>query len=213
MSDKIKISIVEDSPSYRETFAALIESSNKLELISVFDNAEDAVKQIPNDKPDIVLMDLNLPGRTGIEATRYLKSKMDNVQIMVITVYDDSHKVFEALAAGANSYLLKRTAPEEIIDSIIDLHNGGSPMTPQIARMVVQNFREELSQNDELKNLSDREREILSHLAKGYSYKEIGEELFISTETVRGHLRKVYKKLQVRSSSQAILKYLGKSRD
>lgn len=210
MNRKIKIAIVEDNPKIRETFRVIIESTSEFELTSSYDNAEEALKDIPKKNPDVILMDLNLPGKSGIEATRSLKKELNDLQVMVITVYNDSHRVFEALIAGADGYLLKRTPPEEIVEAIKDLHKGGSPMTPQIARMVVQSFRNEKRNFDELESLSEREREILSHLAKGYSYKEIGEELFISTETVRGHLRKIYKKLQVRSSSQAILKYLGK---
>ncbi len=210
MNRKIKIAIVEDNPKIREAFRVIIESTSEFELTSSYDNAEEALKDIPKKNPDVILMDLNLPGKSGIEATRSLKKELNDLQVMVITVYNDSHRVFEALIAGADGYLLKRTPPEEIVEAIKDLHKGGSPMTPQIARMVVQSFRNEKRNFDELESLSEREREILSHLAKGYSYKEIGEELFISTETVRGHLRKIYKKLQVRSSSQAILKYLGK---
>jgi RNA polymerase sigma factor (sigma-70 family) len=210
LNRKIKIAIVEDNPKIRETFRVIIESTSEFELTSSYDNAEEALKDIPKKNPDVILMDLNLPGKSGIEATRSLKKELNDLQVMVITVYNDSHRVFEALIAGADGYLLKRTPPEEIVEAIKDLHKGGSPMTPQIARMVVQSFRNEKRNFDELESLSEREREILSHLAKGYSYKEIGEELFISTETVRGHLRKIYKKLQVRSSSQAILKYLGK---
>jgi RNA polymerase sigma factor (sigma-70 family) len=210
LNRKIKIAIVEDNPKIRETFRVIIESTSEFELTSSYDNAEEALKDIPKKNPDVILMDLNLPGKSCIEATRSLKKELNDLQVMVITVYNDSHRVFEALIAGADGYLLKRTPPEEIVEAIKDLHKGGSPMTPQIARMVVQSFRNEKRNFDELESLSEREREILSHLAKGYSYKEIGEELFISTETVRGHLRKIYKKLQVRSSSQAILKYLGK---
>ncbi len=211
MDEKLKISIVEDSSKIRETFTELVNSHSAFEFISAYETAEDALKNIPSDKPDIVLMDINLPGKSGIDCTRKLKKIMKSVQIMIITVYEDSQLVFEALSAGANGYILKRTAPSEIINSIIDLHNGGSPMSPQIARMVVQSFQKKIKNEDEINSLTEREREILSYLARGYRYKEIGEALFISTETVRGHLRNIYQKLQVRSATQALLKYMGKN--
>ena len=196
---------------FGKLFRNLINSHTDFELISVSETAEDALKTLPSEKPDIILMDINLPGKSGIDCTRKLKKIMDNVQIMIITVYDDSQLVFEALSAGANGYILKRTPPSEIISSIMDLHNGGSPMSPQIARMVVQSFQKKNLNEVEINSLTEREREILSYLARGYRYKEIGETLFISTETVRGHLRNIYQKLQVRSATQALLKYMGKN--
>ena len=157
-------------------------------------------------RPDVVLMDINLPRMSGIECTRRLKERQPDVPIMMLTIYEDDEKIFDSLTAGASGYLLKKTPPAKLLDAILELHNGGSPMSSRIARKVVETFRALGTSSKEIENLSKRESEILSHLAKGYRYKEIADTLFISIETVRTHIRNIYEKLHVRSRSEAVLK-------
>ena len=168
------------------------------------------MREIPREKPDVVLMDINLPDLSGIECVRRLKAEYPDLQIMMLTMYEDSEQVFQALAAGASGYLVKRTPPGQLIEALKEVHQGGSPMSMQIARMVVDSFHHMGPARDETANLTPREEEILSHLAKGLRYKEIADTLFISVETVRSHLRRIYEKLHVRSRTEAVVKYLRK---
>jgi len=166
---------------------------------------------IPTANPDVVLMDINLSKLSGIDCVRQLKPQLASTQFIMLTVYSDDRLIFEALSAGASGYLLKRTVPSEIINAIREVHRGGSPMSGQIARRVVQSFRSApgAKKNDpEKARLSPREHEILTFLSKGYRYKEIAAELNISTETVRTHLRRIYEKLQVRSGTEAVVRFL-----
>lgn len=204
----INVSIVEDDNGIRESLEILINGSEGFTCLNTYKNAESAMINIPKEKPDVILMDINLPGATGIECVRKLKSSIPELNIIMLTVYDDSSNIFNALAAGANGYLLKRTPPMKLLEAIKEVNEGGSPMSSQIARMVVDSFRKMGESKEEQNNLTKREDEILSQLAKGYKYKEIGEKLFISTETVRSHLRNIYEKLQVRSRTEAVVKYL-----
>ncbi len=202
----INIAIVEDNVEIREGLAVLINGSDGFHCVATFANAEDALVDLLKARPDVVLMDINLPRMSGIECTRKLKQKQPGLPVMVLTVYDDDEKIFDSLAAGASGYILKKTPPVKLLEAIVELHNGGSPMSSRIARKVVETFRSMEVSSKDTENLSKRELEILSYLAKGYQYKEIAETLFISIETVRTHIRNIYEKLHVRSRSEAVLK-------
>lgn len=206
----IKVSIVEDDSGIRESLCVLINGSEGFECVSKYSNPVEAIRHIAEEKPDVILMDINMPRMSGIECVKKIKHKLPEIQIIMLTVYDDTDKIFEALRAGAFGYLLKRTPPASLIDSIKQVHTGGSPMSPQIARKIVQSFYESGEAADEEFNLTEREKEILSYLAKGYRYQEIADKLFISIDTVRSHIRKIYRKLQVRSRTEAVMKYLKK---
>lgn len=206
----ITVSLVEDVDEIRESIAILLNGSGVCRCIGKYRTASEALKGIPSEKPDVVLMDINLPDLSGIECVRKLKVINPSQQVVMLTMYDDSDQVFRALAAGATGYLLKRTAPAKLLEAIQEVHQGGSPMSMQIARLIVQSFQQSHAPNDQTTNLTQREQEILSYLAKGLRYKEIADTLFISVETVRSHLRKIYEKLHVRSRTEAVLKYLNK---
>lgn len=202
----IRVIIVEDDPDIRQSFEIIVGSVADFECLSSFTNAEDAVRDIPVLKPDVVIMDIHLPGMTGIEAVRILKEQMPALQITMCTVYEDDEHIFNALKSGANGYLLKRTSPEKLIESLRDLHQGGAPMNSEIARRVVASFRHKAAPAPELATLTAREREILDLLAKGYLYKEIAAELFISIETVKRHIHNIYEKLHVQTRTEALNK-------
>ena len=206
----IRVAIVEDNTEIREGLCTLINGFAGYRCVATYPDAEKALRGLPAQDVDVVLMDINLPGMSGIECVEELKEKCPDVQFMMLTVYEDDDRIFKSLMAGATGYILKKTPPSELLDAIRDLHNGGSPMSEGIARRVVQVFRQMGSSSRETENLSQRESEILSHLAKGYHDKEIAEKLFLSVETVRTHLRNIYKKLHVRSRTEAVLKYLKK---
>ncbi len=206
----ITVAIVEDEDEVREGLAMLINGSEGFRCVQRHSSAEKALPEILKNKPDVLLMDINLPGMSGIECMRQLKAHQLGLPIMVLTVYDDDDKIFESLKAGASGYLLKKTPPAKILEAIVELHAGGSPMSSRIARKVVQTFQATSPSSEEAENLSKREHEILLYLAKGYRYKEIAEALFISIETVRTHLRNIYEKLHVRSRSEAVLKVYPK---
>ena len=208
--EKIKTVIVDDKKDIRTNLEILLNSSNEIICIGTFPNYDVAVKEIPKIKPDVILMDINMPGKSGIECVKTLKPILPKTQFIMLTMYDDSDSVFEALRVGATGFLLKRTPPTKILEAVKEVFMGGSPMSMEIARMVVGSFKTESKKNDIQSKLTDREWEILEHLSKGMRYKEIAEELFISIETVRSHLRKIYEKLQVRSATEAVLKYLNK---
>jgi DNA-binding NarL/FixJ family response regulator len=202
----IKVAIVEDSTDIREGLAVLINGSEGFRCVATYSSAEDALSDLLKRKPDVVLMDINLPHMSGVECTRKLKALRPDLPIMVLTVYDNDDSIFDSLKAGSSGYILKNTPPTKLLESILDVYNGGSPMSSRIARKVVQSFKEVESASEARENLSKRENEILAYLAKGYRYKEIAESLFISIETVRTHLRNIYEKLHVRSRSEAVLK-------
>lgn len=206
----IKVAIVEDDNDIRAGLAVLIDGSEGFQCVAAYSSAEDALSDVLKKKPDVVLMDINLPHMSGIECTRKLKELRPDLSIMVLTVYDDDESIFESLKAGARGYILKKTPPAKLLESILDLSNGGSPISSQIARKVVQTFQALGTSSEERENLSRRENEILAYLAKGYRYKEIAETLFISIETVRTHVRNIYEKLHVRSRTEAVLKAFPK---
>ena len=209
----ISISIVEDNDKLRGTLAKVISRAEGFRLASDYANAEDALADLPKIKPDAVLMDINLPGINGVECVRQLKSLLPQTQVMMLTVYEDTENIFNALAAGANGYLLKRTPTKELIEAIREMQRGGSPMTTHIARLVVQSFQKPVTAasaatNRELSELSEREQQVLDLLVQGLIYKEIAEKLGISYETVHTYIRRIYEKLQVRTRTEAVAKFL-----
>ena len=212
---QVQVSIVEDDRILRESLSALVRRAGDLELVDAYPDAESAIAGIPRLPPDVVVMDLNLapPGsgrKSGIDCVAAIKAALPALQVLVLTVYDDADKVFEALRAGASGYLLKRATPDEILDAIREVHSGGAPMSMQIARRVVESFRADRQPAGEFDMLTPREREILGLLAEGGLYKEIAKTLGLSTSTVRVHLHSIYTKLHVQTRTQAVLKYLGR---
>ena len=207
---KIKTVIVEDKEEIRNNLEILLNSSSEIKCLKTFSNSETAIKGMTELNPDVILMDINLPGMSGIECTKLLKPKLPDTQIIILTMYEDGEMVFDALSAGATGYLLKRTTSAQLIKSIKEVYAGGSPMSMEIARLVVNSFKKGKNNENVKEILTNREWEILGFLSKGMRYKEIAEQLFISVETVRSHLRKIYSKLQVRSATEAVLKYLKK---
>jgi DNA-binding NarL/FixJ family response regulator len=204
----IKVAIVEDDAEIREGLAVLINGSSGYRCVATFPDAEHAIAGLPSHAPDVVLMDIHLPKMSGIDCTEKLKTEHPNLQIMMLTVYEDDDQVFRSLAAGATGYVLKKTPPADLLEAIGSVFAGGSPMSDRIARKVVQEFHRVGRSSKEIENLTDRETEVLSYIAKGYPDKVIAEKLFISSETVRSHIRSVYQKLHVRSRTQAALKFL-----
>lgn len=208
-SQTIRVSIVEDHNELRGSWKNILDGAADFTCISCYATAEAAVEGIPKVNPDVVLMDINLPGMSGIECTRILRSMIPKLQVLILTVYEDSDRIFEALEAGASGYLLKRTSPEELLHAIVEVRNGGSPMTSEVARKVVQSFRKPArSKAAEDAKLTPREEEILKLLAQGYVTKEIADKLGITYFTTQTHLKNIYEKLHVRSRTEAVLKYL-----
>jgi DNA-binding NarL/FixJ family response regulator len=205
MEPAITVAIVEDTEVIRDTLKMLVSGTAGFNCIGVFADAEEALSQIPGLCPDIVIMDIGLPGISGIECVRKLKGKCTNTQYLMCTIFEDDENIFEALKAGATGYILKKTPPAKIIEAITELHNGGSPMSGQIARRVIQVLHQP-KKNDALEALTERETEILQLLAKGLRYKEISDQLFISVATVRTHIHNIYEKLQVQSRTDALNK-------
>ncbi len=197
----ISVIIVEDDSEIRESLKLLIESTPDFETLSTFEDAESALKWLDEEIPDIVLMDLGLPGMSGIEAIKKIKEKYPDLDVLVLSIHENDEYVFDALCAGATGYLTKDTPPQKIIDGMNEAYNGGAPMSTQIARMVVGSFK--IKPSPELTN---RESEVLAELCNGSSYKMIADKLFISEETVRKHLKNIYRKLEVHSKSEAVAK-------
>lgn len=205
----ISVSIVEDDLDLKESIEQFISSSTGFRCLSTHAHADEALARIPSASPDVVLMDINLGGMSGIECTRRLKEVVPGVQILMLTVFEDSEKIFQALAAGASGYLLKRVAPSKLLDAIREVHAGGSPMSGPIARKVVQSFHLSPTTSKEGDALSPRERQVLDLLAKGYAYKQISDQLELSIDTIRTYIRRIYDKLHVHSRTEAVARYLG----
>lgn len=208
--DIISVAIVEDNHDIRSAMELLINGSEGYACIGAFNNAEMALEKVPQLLPNVVLMDFNLPGINGIECIARLKAEYPDMQFMMLTVYEDDDKIFMALEAGASGYILKKTSPGDLLDAIRELHDGGSPMSSQIARRVVAYFQKQARPNPALEALTSREKEILDQLSKGFLYKEIAGNLFISIETVRRHVHNIYEKLHVRSRTDAVNKYFNR---
>ena len=202
-----KFAIVEDNATIRESLIEFAQVDPECRCVCACATAEEALKQIPKHRPDIVLMDIQLPKLSGIECTAQLKQLLPSVQIVMVTVYEDTERIFKALSAGACGYLLKRCAPEELIAAIREIRQGGAPMSREIARKVIASFQNPVTTNAEVGELSPREREILELLAQGFANKEIAHRVGVSDGTVRWHLRHVYDKLHVRSRTEAALKF------
>jgi DNA-binding NarL/FixJ family response regulator len=202
----ITVSIIEDDAPAREIFVDWIRRAPGFQFVSQHESCEDALVKLPDAKPAVVLADINLPGKNGIDCVRHLKPLLPQTQFVMLTVYEDSNHIFEALAVGASGYLLKQTPRTELIAALKDVYAGGSPMTSNIARKVVQSFQPFEPHADESANLSPREHEVLELLARGYLYKEISDSLSISVATVNTYIRRIYEKLHVRSRGQAVAK-------
>ena len=204
----IRVSIIEDDAWIRENLAGRIQQTEGFTCVGAYRTGEEAIAQLPTLAPHVILMDINLPKMNGIECVRQLKGLIPSAQILMLTVYEDSDKIFNSLLAGASGYLLKRTPQAEILDAIAQVHRGNSPMTGHIARKVVQYFNQRGGVGPEVEKLSTREREVLEHLAKGMPYKEIATLLSVSIDTVRVHIKGIYGKLHVHSRGEAVAKYL-----
>jgi DNA-binding NarL/FixJ family response regulator len=207
----ISVSIVEDDAGVRASLARLIDGSPGFRCLSQHPSAESGLQDLPKANPEVVLMDINLPGLSGVECVRRLKPLLPQTQIIMLTVYQNTEHIFNALAAGATGYLLKQTPPTELLAAIRDVHGGGSPMSSHIARKIVQSFQKSVPPSRETENLSPREAEVLDLLAKGYLYKEIAEKTGLTYATVHTHIRHIYEKLHVRSRAQAVAKHLGQT--
>lgn len=204
----ITVSLVEDNEQLRKTLARVVDRADGFECLSDYGSAEAALEGLPKDRPQVVLMDINLPGINGVECVRKLKQVLPQTQVIMLTAYEDTENIFNALAAGASGYLLKRTKSAELLEAIQDVQKGGSPMTTHIARKVVQSFQQAPASQQQTESLSAREKEVLDALAQGLMYKEIAEKLGISYETVHTYIRRIYEKLQVRTRTEAVAKFL-----
>ena len=205
----VTVTIVEDNEQLRGTLAKVINRAEGFECVGQHPSAEAALESLPNEKPNVVLMDINLPGMNGVECVRKLKQLLPQTQAIMLTVYEDTENIFNALAAGASGYLLKRTPSAELLAAIHQVLQGGSPMTAHIARKVVQSFQKPVAAATEAtEDLSPREKEVLDCLSQGFLYKEIAEKLGISYETVHTYIRRIYEKLQVRTRTEAVAKFL-----
>ena len=202
----IKVSIVEDDKVIREGMETLIKTQPGLELTGAYENSEDFMRDLKNITPDVVLMDIELPGHSGITCIRHVKPDHQSIQFMMFTVFDNPDKIFDALAAGATGYILKSEPPAKLLDAIRDIHSGSSPMSAPIARLVVNYFSRKRDEDKSIATLTIREREVLEALSKGLLYKEIADKMNNSIETVRSFIRKTYEKLHVHSRTDAINK-------
>lgn len=206
----IRVSIVEDNPGIRKTFATLLNETPGLCCVSAYGSAEEAVLRLPGDKPDVALIDIHLPGMDGIECVSRLKTVAPNIQVLMLTRYEQSDLIFNSIRAGASGYLLKNTPPKDLAQAIEQVHAGGAPMTMQVARKVIDHFRQIQKPASDVEKLTPRELEVLALLAKGYLYKEISDNLGVSINTLRNHLRAIYEKLHVHSRTEATVKFLGR---
>jgi DNA-binding NarL/FixJ family response regulator len=208
----IAVSIVEDDAKVRGSLAKLIDAAAGFRCLSNHGDAETALRELPKICPEVVLMDINLPGMSGVECARRLKPLLPRTQIIMLTVYQNTEHIFNALAAGATGYLLKQTPPTELLAAIKDVHAGGSPMSSHIARKIVQSFQKPVPSGRQQEDLSPRESQVLELLARGFLYKEIGEALGLSYATVHTHIRHIYEKLHVRSRTEAVAHHLAQGR-
>ncbi len=204
----ITVSIVEDNEQLRGTLARVIGRAEGFRCLGTYGDAETALEGLPKERPAVVLMDINLPGMNGVECVRRLKQVAPETLVLMLTVYEDTENIFNALAAGAAGYLLKRTKSAELLEAIREVHRGGSPMTTHIARKVTESFQKAGLSPRPTENLSEREQEVLDCLSQGFLYKEIADKLGISYETVHTYIRRIYEKLQVRTRTEAVAKFL-----
>ena len=221
MSQPIRIAVVEDDAGLRDTFEQIFGSAPDFRVVGACGDGETAVRQFPAKTPDVILMDINLPGMSGIECLRRIKEILPKVRVIMVTVYDDNDSLFQSLVAGADGYLLKRANRLRLLDSVREIVSGGAPISPQVARRMVEYFHqlkkdgpekpaEAAAASMDLQTLTAREQAVLAKLAEGFAPKEVASELGISWDTVRNHTTNIYAKLHVHSRSEAILKYLGR---
>jgi DNA-binding NarL/FixJ family response regulator len=210
MKKNITVSIVDDEADLRQHIAGYLATVGNIRCVSSYASAEDALIHLPQDKPDVVLMDINLGGMDGVECVRQLTPLMPDSQILMLTVFEDTEQIFRALAAGASGYLLKRLSPKKLLEAIQEVRDGGSPMSAPIARKVVQSFKAVPKRGDESVDLSPRERSVLDGLAGGLAYKQIADQLGVSIHTVRNYIRRIYEKLHVCTRTEAVAKFLRK---
>ncbi len=203
--DNISVMIVEDDRLMREKLKEVLDQSSGWQCVGAFSSGEAALEEVTSLNPHVIVMDIGLPGMNGIECLREVKQRVPNASVVMLTVFEDDNRIFDSILAGANGYLLKRTPPSKIVDALRDIQNGGAPMSNQIARRVLELFRA-VPHRDETHGLSQRETSVLDQLAKGYTHKEIADNLFISPGTVRVHLHNIYEKLHVHSKTEAISK-------
>lgn len=208
----IMVSIVEDNCGTRDSLEELCNETASLRCAGTYSTGEAAVRQIPGSKPDVALVDINLPGMSGIECVAKLKTQLPSLQILMLTTYAETDLIFNSLRAGASGYLLKNRPAAELIQAVEQVHAGGAPMTMQIARKLVEHFHQIHQPASELEHLTKREQEILALLSKGYLYKEISDRLGIGVTTVRTHLKHIYEKLHVQSRTEAAVKFLNETR-
>jgi DNA-binding NarL/FixJ family response regulator len=206
----VRVALVEDDRQVRAGLRLLIDTARTCRCVAAYGSAEEALAGLPSLPTDVVLMDIHLPGLSGIECIRQLKQRQPKLQIMMLTVFEDHDRIFQSLTAGASGYLLKQTPPDRLLEAIAELHRGGSPMSMQIARRVVEVFQQPTPSGDATAGLSPREKEIVALLGKGYLYKEIANQLGISVETVRTHIHNTYEKLHVRTRTEAVMKVFGR---
>ncbi len=204
----ITVSIVDDEKELRQSMEAFINGSPGFRCVSAYHSGEAALKQLPQDRPDVVLMDIHLTGMSGIECVQRLKAMVPEMQIMMLTVYEDTEQIFKALSAGASGYMLKRLTPVRLLEAIREVYEGGSPMSGPIARKVVASFQGSGRADDKQTLLSAREQMVLDCLAKGLTYKQTADRLSISIPTIRSYLRRIYEKLHVQSRTEAVAKYM-----
>jgi len=204
----ISVCIVDDEKELRQSIATFVNGSPGFRCLNTYSCAADALKSLPEEKPEVVLMDINLGGMNGIECVERLKAVSPTMQILMLTVYEDTDQIFKALAAGASGYLLKRSSPTKLLQAIREVHGGGSPMSSSIARKVVASFQKSRHTGEKQTHLSPREEMVLECLAKGLTYKQIADQLEISIDTIRTYLRRIYEKLHVQSRTEAVAKYL-----
>jgi DNA-binding NarL/FixJ family response regulator len=208
-NDLITVAVVEDDPQVRQSLANILRRGPGVVCIGEHGDAEEAVREIPRVKPKVVLMDINLPGMSGVDCVRRLSELAPQTQVVMLTVYDNTDAIFKSLAAGASGYLLKPISSAQLLSAVRDVYAGGVPMTSDIARKVLQTFKETAPAPFGGETLTAREQEVLNFLAKGYLYKEIADQLNISYSTVHTYIERIFKKLHVRSRGQAVAKYLG----
>ena len=203
----IKVGIVEDNKTVREGFETLLNRTPGFQCVCACGTVGDALKRIPKSQPEVVLMDIQLPDATGVECTAKLKQMMPAVQIVIVTVYEDSERIFQALRAGACGYILKRAQPEAVIDAVKEAYEGGVPMTPEIARKVIGQFRQQAAAATQVEGLTDREREVLELVMQGLGNKAVADRLGVTIAAVKWHLQHIYEKLHVHSRTEAVLKF------
>ena len=204
MSTRIQVAIVEDNNDLREGLAQLIQGTPGYRCVGSYGDCEDFLGSVEKVRPGVVLMDIGLPGMSGIEGVQKMKARFPDIEVLMLTVFEDDKRIFDSLCAGASGYLLKKTAPAKILEAIQEIHEGGAPMSAKIARRVLQMFQSAPRPNSATAQLTDREQQVLASLVKGMSYKMIASAHSISIDTVRSHVRHIYEKLHVNSKAQAI---------